>query len=68
MIIRGNVYDLSSYLDTHPGGPRIILKYAGRDATEEFEPIHPTNVIEKYLSPEYAIRVESLPTTRLTCI
>ena len=33
----------------HPGGPKIILKYAGRDATEEFEPIHPPDTLDKYL-------------------
>ncbi|OJZ85151.1 hypothetical protein ASPFODRAFT_208328 [Aspergillus luchuensis CBS 106.47] len=49
VIIKENVYDLSSYLDSHPGGSSIILK---RDATEAFEPIHPNNVIEKHLSRE----------------
>lgn len=28
---------------------KIILKYAGKDATEEFEPIHPPDTLEKYL-------------------
>lgn len=27
----------------------IILKYAGKDATEEFEPIHPPDTLDKYL-------------------
>ncbi|KAF7623829.1 hypothetical protein AFLA_007551 [Aspergillus flavus NRRL3357] len=31
---------------------RIILKYAGRDATQAFEPINPPVVIEKHLPPE----------------
>ncbi|GKZ35530.1 cytochrome b5 domain-containing protein 1 [Aspergillus brasiliensis] len=52
VIIKGNVYDLTSYLGSHPGGSRIILRYAGRDATEAFGPIHPDGVIEKYLPPE----------------
>ncbi|KAI0263843.1 glyoxylate dehydrogenase [Gloeopeniophorella convolvens] len=29
----------------HPGGSKIILKYAGRDATEAYEPIHPPDAI-----------------------
>lgn len=33
----------------HPGGQKIILKYAGKDATEEFEPIHPPDTLDKYL-------------------
>ncbi|KAL3246939.1 hypothetical protein ABHI18_012563, partial [Aspergillus niger] len=52
VIIKGNVYDLSSYLDSHPGGSSILRQYAGRDATEAFEPIHPDNVIEKHLCRE----------------
>lgn len=27
----------------------IILKYAGKDATEEFDPIHPPDTLDKYL-------------------
>ena len=33
----------------HPGGQKIILKYAGKDATEEYEPIHPPDTLDKYL-------------------
>jgi L-lactate dehydrogenase (cytochrome) len=36
-------------LPEHPGGPKIILKYAGKDATEEYEPIHPPDTLDKYL-------------------
>jgi L-lactate dehydrogenase (cytochrome) len=36
----------------HPGGPKIILKYAGKDATEEYEPIHPPDTLDKYLPKE----------------
>lgn len=28
---------------------KIILKYAGKDATEEFDPIHPPDTLDKYL-------------------
>jgi L-lactate dehydrogenase (cytochrome) len=31
----------------------VILKYAGQDATDEFEPIHPGDTLEKYLLPQY---------------
>lgn len=35
--IRNKVYDVSSYLDTHPGGADIIEECQGRDATVDFE-------------------------------
>lgn len=37
VIIHGGVYDVTKYLDEHPGGPEIIQDVAGSDATEEFE-------------------------------
>lgn len=57
VIIHGKVYDVTEWLDEHPGGSKILLKYAGKDATEEFDPIHPEGVIEdnldedKYIGP-----------------
>ncbi|KAG8797942.1 hypothetical protein FRC17_007601, partial [Serendipita sp. 399] len=34
------------------GGSKIILKYAGKDATEEYDPIHPPDAIVKHLPKE----------------
>jgi L-lactate dehydrogenase (cytochrome) len=36
----------------HPGGKEIILKYAGRDATTAYKPIHPPDALEKNLPKE----------------
>ncbi|CAN0072141.1 unnamed protein product [Ascophyllum nodosum] len=33
------VYDVSSYLDDHPGGAEVMLELAGQDATNMFEDI-----------------------------
>ncbi len=33
------VYDVTKYLDDHPGGPEIIQDYAGKDADDMFEDI-----------------------------
>ncbi|KAI8089873.1 FMN-dependent dehydrogenase-domain-containing protein [Halteromyces radiatus] len=52
VVIHGKVYDLTEFLPNHPGGQKIILKYAGQDATDAFEPIHPPDIITRYLSPE----------------
>jgi L-lactate dehydrogenase (cytochrome) len=66
VVIHGKVYDLTKFLPEHPGGPRIILKYAGKDATDAFEPIHPPDIIDRYLSAEACmgeISEEELETT-----
>jgi len=39
MIIHGKVYDVSSFLEHHPGGPEILIQHAGSDATNEFEEV-----------------------------
>lgn len=52
MILYGDVYDVTDFLSEHPGGSKIILKLAGKDATEEYDPIHPPGTIEENLKPE----------------
>jgi len=39
LVIHKKVYDVSSYLSSHPGGAEIILSCAGKDATREFDDI-----------------------------
>ncbi|KAL0083013.1 FMN-dependent dehydrogenase-domain-containing protein [Phycomyces blakesleeanus] len=52
VILHGKVYDLTYFLPEHPGGQKIILKYAGKDATSAFEPIHPIDIITRLLPAE----------------
>ena len=40
---------LADFLTSHPGGPGNILRYAGRDATDEYDPIHHAGAIEEHL-------------------
>uniref|UniRef100_A0A2P2JH02 Cytochrome b5 isoform Cb5-D n=1 Tax=Rhizophora mucronata TaxID=61149 RepID=A0A2P2JH02_RHIMU len=37
VVIDGKVYDVSSYMDEHPGGDDVLLAATGKDATDEFE-------------------------------
>ncbi len=55
VILGGKVYDVTDFLDDHPGGKKAIIVYAGRDATEEFEMLHASNVLKKYLPAEACI-------------
>ncbi|CCM00903.1 uncharacterized protein FIBRA_02949 [Fibroporia radiculosa] len=52
VVINNKVYDVTDFLPAHPGGDKIILKYAGRDATAAYEPIHPKDALDKHLPPE----------------
>lgn len=53
VIIHNKVYNVSDFLGEHPGGSGIILKYAGKDATKAFDPVHPGDTLTKYLSKQY---------------
>lgn len=51
VILYGNVWDVTDFLPNHPGGANIVLKLAGKDATEEYDPIHPPGTLEDSLAP-----------------
>merc|ERR1719183_2688888 len=56
VVVNGQVLNVSNFLPTHPGGELAILTFAGKDATEEFNMIHPPDVIPKY-APDAIIGV-----------
>jgi len=47
IIIHGFVYDVTFFLDEHPGG-KSMLKLAGTDATEFFEELHRPEILKEY--------------------
>jgi cytochrome b involved in lipid metabolism len=49
--IGGNVYNLTKYVDNHPGGALAIQAVAGRDGTKEFSRHHGLDLMDK---PEFA--------------
>jgi cytochrome b involved in lipid metabolism len=52
-VIRGDVYDLTAWIDKHPGGADKILNLCGKDGTQAFEKKHggqekPEKTLEKF--------------------
>lgn len=47
-IIDHRVYDLTDFLDAHPGGNVVLQQVAGKDATSEFYNLHRQEVLDKY--------------------
>ncbi|GFX81497.1 cytochrome b5 [Trichonephila clavipes] len=39
VLINDGVYDVTKFLDEHPGGPETLLDWAGKEATEAFEDV-----------------------------
>ncbi|KAI6082037.1 hypothetical protein F4821DRAFT_14475 [Hypoxylon rubiginosum] len=46
IVVHGKVYDVTPYLEQHPGGAAILVKQGGRDATPEFRKVHSADVLE----------------------
>ncbi|KAJ5584864.1 uncharacterized protein N7459_004664 [Penicillium hispanicum] len=47
-IIDHRVYDLTDFMDAHPGGSVVLAQVAGQDATGDFYNLHRQEVLEKY--------------------
>ena len=47
LIIDGSVFDITAFLERHPGGP-APLRYAGQDASEVFHRIHNKATLKQF--------------------
>lgn len=58
------MYDVTKYLDDHPGGAEVMLDVAGQNADEFFEDIghskEARNELAKYLVGTYQLTAEEL--------
>ncbi|KAL2831424.1 FMN-dependent dehydrogenase-domain-containing protein [Aspergillus cavernicola] len=52
IVVHSRIYDVTAFLDEHPGGSAIILKYAGTDASKAYDEVHAPSMIEKTLTGE----------------
>ncbi|KAG8168850.1 hypothetical protein KVR01_001599 [Diaporthe batatas] len=48
IIVDNGVYDITNFLDEHPGGPKILKRMAGKDSSKQFWKYHNERVLEKY--------------------
>jgi delta8-fatty-acid desaturase len=54
IIIGGMVYDVTSFIDQHPGGIGPMVNLAGKDCTDVFANYHSARVY-KYMLPRYIV-------------
>ncbi|PKK41207.1 hypothetical protein CI102_14651 [Trichoderma harzianum] len=64
IVVDGEVYDMTEFAPEHPGGPEIIHKFSGMDATEEYSRVHSPSLIRETLGAKG--HVGSLDTSTIT--
>ena len=58
MVLYNKVYDLTNFVNSHPGGATLILINSGKDATVEFEKVgHSQNLLSSVLENSQLIGV-----------
>lgn len=50
IIIDHKIYDISDFVDAHPGGSVVLTQVAGQDATQAFYNLHRHEVLQQYSS------------------
>ncbi|KAM5350830.1 hypothetical protein ACJ41O_007335 [Fusarium nematophilum] len=53
IVVNDQVYDVSDFAPEHPGGAEVIYRYAGRDASAEYNEVHGPSLISKSLDTQY---------------
>ena len=48
VIIDDRVFDVTEFLEEHPGGKHVILSRAGTDATQAYDAVHSRDLLAKY--------------------
>eukprot|EP00252_Welwitschia_mirabilis_P006480 TRINITY_DN1736_c1_g1_i1.p1 TRINITY_DN1736_c1_g1~~TRINITY_DN1736_c1_g1_i1.p1 ORF type:complete len:135 (+),score=29.26 TRINITY_DN1736_c1_g1_i1:332-736(+) len=53
LIIEGKVYDVTKFLEEHPGGDEVLLSATGKDATDDFEDVGHSNSARDMMAQYY---------------
>ncbi|GJN87346.1 hypothetical protein Rhopal_000295-T1 [Rhodotorula paludigena] len=50
--IDDEVWDITNFVELHPGGAKVLEQNAGKDVTKVFKSIHPPKTLEKFLTDD----------------
>ncbi|CAO2821367.1 unnamed protein product [Amaranthus hypochondriacus] len=66
LIISGKVYDVTPFMDEHPGGDEVLLSATGKDATNDFEDVGHSDSAREMMDKYYIgeVDVSTVPLKR----
>ncbi|CAK9158218.1 unnamed protein product [Ilex paraguariensis] len=53
IILSGKVYDVTPFLEDHPGGDEVLLAVTGKDATSDFEDVGHSDSAKEMMAKYY---------------
>ncbi|KAI3444369.1 hypothetical protein Pfo_001034 [Paulownia fortunei] len=59
LIISGKVYDVTPFLEEHPGGEEVLLMSTGKDATTDFEDVGHSNDAQEKMKEFYIGEIDT---------
>ncbi|EFJ09284.1 hypothetical protein SELMODRAFT_271829 [Selaginella moellendorffii] len=59
LLISGKIYDVTKFLEDHPGGDEVILSATGKDATDDFEDVGHSSSARDMMHSYYIGEVDS---------
>ncbi|CAJ0762951.1 22880_t:CDS:2 [Entrophospora sp. SA101] len=59
IVVHDKVFDVTNFLNEHPGGVKVLMKMAGTDATKQFDDFHTLGTLEKYSSKLFIGKIGS---------
>lgn len=59
LIISGKVYDVTPFMEDHPGGDEVLLAATGKDATSDFEDVGHSDSARGMMEQYYIGEVDS---------
>jgi delta8-fatty-acid desaturase len=61
VVLDGRAYDMTKFIDAHPGGVGPVVNMAGKDATDVFDNYHAARVYKTMLPPYLVGEVTDVP-------
>ncbi|KAH9602200.1 hypothetical protein KSS87_005596 [Heliosperma pusillum] len=59
LIISGKVYDVTPFMEDHPGGDEVLLSATGKDATNDFEDVGHSDSAREEMEKYYIGEVDA---------